>query len=51
MNEVLFAEIYYICVAIMLILGFKTYRSMMKNAQKVSFWQLSLYIYYIFKPI
>lgn len=37
MNEILFAEIYYICVAIMLILGFKTYRSMMKNTQKVSF--------------
>ena len=37
MNEVLFAEIYYICVVIMLILGFKTYHSMMKNAQKVSF--------------
>ena len=37
MNEILFAEIYYICVAIMLILGFKTYRSMMKNDQKVSF--------------
>ena len=32
-----FAEIYYICIAIMLILGFKTYRSMMKNSQKVSF--------------
>ncbi len=37
MNEILFAEIYYICVAIMLVLGFKTYRSMMKNSQKVSF--------------
>lgn len=37
MNEILFAEIYYICVAIMLILGFKTYHSMMKNSQKVSF--------------
>ena len=37
LNEILFAEIYYICVAIMLILGFKTYRSMMKNDQKVSF--------------
>ena len=37
MNEILFAEIYYICVAIMLILGFKTYRSMMKNTQKASF--------------
>ena len=37
MNEILFAEIYYICIAIMLILGFKTYRSMMKNSQKVSF--------------
>lgn len=37
MNEILFAEIYYICVAIMLILGLKTYRSMMKNTQKVSF--------------
>ena len=37
MNEILFAEIYYICVAIMLILGFKTYHSMMKNSQKVNF--------------
>ena len=37
MNEILFVEIYYICIAIMLILGFKTYRSMMKNSQKVSF--------------
>ena len=37
MNEILFAEIYYICIAIMLILGFKSYRSMMKNSQKVSF--------------
>lgn len=36
MNEILFAEIYYICIAIMLILGFKTYRSMMKNSQKVN---------------
>lgn len=37
MNEILFAEIYYICIAIMLTLGFKTYRSIMKNSQKVSF--------------
>lgn len=37
MNEILFAEIYYICIAIMLILGFKTYRSIMKNSQRVSF--------------
>mgnify|MGYP007005322233 CR=1 FL=1 len=55
MNEILFAEIYYICVAIMLILGFKTYHSMMKNSQKVSFLAVVfvhiLYIYYIFKLI
>ena len=37
MNEILFAEIYYICIAIMLILDFKTYCSIMKNSQKVSF--------------